>query len=63
MSYTRATTSLSACCSGCAAGASKCGGASLGATSVAYKFGMSPLLWGLAAAGGVGAYLFMKRKR
>jgi hypothetical protein len=28
-----------------------------------YKFGMSPLLWGLVAAGGVGAALVVRHKR
>lgn len=31
-------------------------------TSVLYKFGMSPMLWGLVAVGGVGAFLYFKKK-
>jgi hypothetical protein len=34
----------------------------LGATSVLYKYGMSPLLWGLAAAGGLGALLYFRKR-
>jgi hypothetical protein len=34
-----------------------------GAPMVFYKFGMSPLLWGLVAASGLGALLYYRKKK
>jgi hypothetical protein len=36
---------------------------SLSGTSILYKFGMSPLLWGLAAAAGIGASLYLRKRK
>ncbi len=52
--------SMGACCSSCAQTGT--GADAPAQTSVLYKFGMSPLLWAGAAAAGVGAVLYFRRR-